>query len=146
MPPPGHQPPPPESRPRQPEKRGWWRRRWDDCTNPGCDCPDCGPLLLVPMLGKVLVGATRSTAVDPWTVPAATRTGRLGARLIRSYQVNVSVPRARPVCNLTPSCSRYGLEAVAELGALRGSVAVARRLAQCRRAGNRLRQARRWTS
>lgn len=110
------------------------KRGGPDCGDCG-DC-DCSPLLLSSwlVLVRVALGAFAASAVDPHTRPGSAG-GRIVSRLIRSYQVNVSVPRARPVCNLEPSCSRYGLRAVAGHGPLRGSVLILRRLGECRRAG-----------
>lgn len=54
--------------------------------------------------------------------------------MVRSYQVNVSAPRSTPVCNLAPSCSRYGLQVLSRHGILRGGLLIVRRLRVCRAA------------
>lgn len=115
------------------------KRRGPDCGDCG-DC-DCSPFLLSSwlVLLRVAVGAFSTAAVDPYTRPGSAG-GRLVSRLIRSYQLNVSVPRARPVCNLEPSCSRYGLRAIAGHGPLRGSALIVRRLRQCRHASRAARR------
>ncbi len=122
------------------------RRKRDacDCGDPiecadlscdGFDCaPDCSLLALTGLLAKVVIGAVRADAVDPYTSPRGVAP-RVASRLVRSYQVNISKPRGRAVCNLTPSCSRYGLQVLAEHGAWRGAGLIRRRLRQCRQAG-----------
>lgn len=113
------------------------RRRRDgcgdalDCGDVGCDCLT----LLGPTLVLTLVGAGRG-AVDPHTPPAASRPARVASRLVRSYQLNVSARRG-PVCNLSPSCSRYGLQVLSRDGLRRGARLILVRLAACRRAGRR---------
>lgn len=101
----------------------------------GCELPSCGcdlmrltPLVL---LLQVLPGAFRASAVDPYVARPRGVLGRLAARLIRSYQLNVSRPRARPVCTMSPTCSRYGLQAVSRHGAVRGGLLVVRRVRRC---------------
>ncbi|MEO9322360.1 membrane protein insertion efficiency factor YidD [Nocardioides sp. C4-1] len=103
--------------------------------NDGCELPSCGcdlmrlaPLLL---LLRVVPGAFRASAVDPYVDPPAGRLARVAARLIRSYQLHVSVPRARPVCTMTPTCSRYGLQALSRHGLWTGGLLVVRRLRRC---------------
>ena len=129
-------------------------RRRRDCSDPvsGCsDIPDCGDLsdcadigdcgcswltLTGPALLTVLARAARARAVDPHTVRPRSPAARLASRVVRSYQLNVSAHRA-PVCNLSPSCSRYGLQVLAEHGLLRGLRLIRARLAACRAAGLR---------
>ena len=108
-----------------------------DCGDFGCDC-----LTLVgPSLVLTLVGA-RGVAPDPYTAPPASWPARVASRLVRSYQLNVSARRG-PVCNLSPSCSRYGLQVLSRHGLLRGAWLIRQRLGECRRAGEerRARQA-----
>jgi uncharacterized protein len=50
--------------------------------------------------------------------------------LIRVYQLLVS-PLLGPRCRFYPSCSRYGYEAIATHGALRGTYLAFRRLLRC---------------
>lgn len=108
------------------------KRDWADCVDCG-DCGDCSPFMLSPLLLllRVVPGAFAGSAVDPWTARPGSVMGRVVARLIRSYQLNVSVPRARSVCTMTPTCSRYGLQAVSAHGFLRGGLLVVRRLRRC---------------
>lgn len=107
----------------------------DGCGGEGCDVvPDCSWLVLLPTAFSVLLGACRADAVDPYTHPR-TRFSAVGARLVRSYQINVSARRARPVCNLSPSCSRYGLQMLAEHGVIRAGLQTRRRIKQCGRVG-----------
>ena len=50
--------------------------------------------------------------------------------LVRLYQMTISrgLP---PSCRFTPSCSRYGYEAISRYGALRGSWMAIGRMARC---------------
>jgi len=50
--------------------------------------------------------------------------------LIRGYQIALS-PFMGGSCRFHPSCSRYGMEAVAEHGAVRGSWMAAKRVGRC---------------
>lgn len=50
--------------------------------------------------------------------------------LVRAYQLLVS-PLLGPTCRFYPSCSAYGLEAVTEHGAARGTYLAVRRLGRC---------------
>ena len=108
------------------------KRDWADCADCG-DCGDCSPFMLSPLLLllHVVPGAFRADAVDPWVARPGGVLGRVASRMIRSYQLNVSVPRARSVCSMTPTCSRYGLQAVSAHGFVRGSVLVVRRVRRC---------------
>ncbi len=107
-----------------------------------CDLPDCGDgcgcdltlVFLLPTLYRIAAGALRDSAVDPDTRPRTTG-ARWASRLVRSYQVNVSARRTAPVCNLRPSCSRYGLQMLAEHGVLRAAILVRAQLTACRLAG-----------
>ena len=65
--------------------------------------------------------------------PAVTAQGWLGAvllALIGFYRQWIS-PLLGPRCRFIPSCSAYGLEAVARHGALRGSWLTLKRLLRC---------------
>ncbi|MDT9593987.1 membrane protein insertion efficiency factor YidD [Nocardioides zeae] len=107
----------------------------------GCDCGgdccdlDCFSFLALTTVLRALLGMFAPSAVDPHTLRPHSPGARLAARLVRSYQLNVSARRATPVCNLAPSCSRYALQVVSTHGLLRGGVLVARRLRECRAAG-----------
>lgn len=50
--------------------------------------------------------------------------------LIRFYQKFVS-PRLPAMCNLTPSCSQYGLEAIRKYGFFQGCRLIEQRLVRC---------------
>ncbi|MEO9322359.1 membrane protein insertion efficiency factor YidD [Nocardioides sp. C4-1] len=108
------------------------KRDWADCGDCG-DCGDCSPFLLSPLLVllHVVPGAFRASAVDPYVEAPAGVLGRAAARLIRSYQLHVSIPRGRPVCHMTPTCSRYGLQAVSRHGFVRGGWLTFRRVRRC---------------
>jgi putative component of membrane protein insertase Oxa1/YidC/SpoIIIJ protein YidD len=110
------------------------RRRSDllDCAD--ClSCADCSPFLLSPvlLLLRVVPGAFQDAAVDPWVARPGSLPARAAARLVRSYQLNVSAPRARPVCSMTPTCSRYALQALSRHGLWRGGLLVLGRLRRC---------------
>lgn len=105
-----------------------------DCADCGCGAFDCLSLMTVTVLLQALLGVFRASAVDPHTPRPAGAGARLASRVVRSYQLHVSARRAAPVCNLTPSCSRYGLEVLSSRGLLRGGVLVVRRLLACRAA------------
>ncbi|MFV0459829.1 MAG: membrane protein insertion efficiency factor YidD [Actinomycetales bacterium] len=133
----------------RPRRDTWLRRRGRDLVDCGdaVECLDCVPgcnlavLMLMPrLLLTVLVGACRASAVDPYVHPHGAGAA-LAARLVRSYQVNVSARRARPVCNLSPSCSRYGLSVLGEHGVWTSTRLIWRRLRECRAAGRRARAA-----
>ncbi len=98
----------------------------DCCTLP-CD------FLSLTSLAVALSGARRPSSLDPHTSVPASAPARLAWRLVRSYQLGVSVPRGRPVCPLSPSCSRYALIALSRHGFRRGGILVVRRLARCAR-------------
>lgn len=69
----------------------------------------------------------------PCTDPAPVAQGWFGAlllALIRVYRQWIS-PLLGPRCRFIPSCSAYGLEAVARHGALRGSWLTLKRLLRC---------------
>ena len=51
-------------------------------------------------------------------------------RLIRFYQKCVS-PRLPAMCNMTPSCRQYGLEAIRKYGFFRGCRLIEQRLVRC---------------
>jgi putative component of membrane protein insertase Oxa1/YidC/SpoIIIJ protein YidD len=97
-----------------------------DCD--GCDCGDCDlPLLVLAMSGVFYLSTP--------PVVEGGRTVRPVLRLIRSYQRNVSARRPA-VCNLSPTCSRFGYETLRDTG-WRGLWSVRRRLAECKAAGQR---------
>ena len=50
--------------------------------------------------------------------------------VLRGYKVLIS-PYFAGSCRFVPSCSEYAAEAIAEFGALKGSVLALRRLARC---------------
>jgi putative membrane protein insertion efficiency factor len=50
--------------------------------------------------------------------------------LIRLYQMTIS-KTLPPSCRFTPSCSRYGYEAISKYGAFRGSWLTVKRVARC---------------
>ncbi|MFW6775864.1 membrane protein insertion efficiency factor YidD [Nocardioides sp. CPCC 205120] len=120
------------------QRRERRKKRRDDCLDCGdCGCAslDCLSLMTVTVLLRVVLGALAPGAVDPHTPRPRSWGARAAARGVRSYQIHVSARRAAPVCNLSPSCSRYGLQALSAHGLLRGGVLVGRRLAACRAAG-----------
>ncbi|WP_340537721.1 membrane protein insertion efficiency factor YidD [Nocardioides sp. GXZ039] len=105
------------------------------CDGPDCsDCVDCdcSPFLISPLLlFRLLLGAFGTAGVDPYVARPAGVGGRAAARLVRSYQLTISQPRAEPVCRMTPSCSRYGLQALSGHGLARGGWLIVRRLRRC---------------
>lgn len=50
--------------------------------------------------------------------------------IIRFYQKFIS-PLLGPCCRYSPTCSRYGIEAVERYGALRGSFMTIKRILRC---------------
>ena len=50
--------------------------------------------------------------------------------LVRLYQLTLS-PLLPMACRFDPSCSRYAMQALAEHGALKGSLLAAKRLGRC---------------
>lgn len=50
--------------------------------------------------------------------------------LIRAYQLIIS-PWIGPRCRFTPTCSRYGIEALKKYGLLKGIWLTAKRLSRC---------------
>jgi putative membrane protein insertion efficiency factor len=50
--------------------------------------------------------------------------------LIHSYRILIS-PLFPPSCRFHPTCSQYGLEAIARYGALKGGWLTAKRIARC---------------
>ena len=72
-------------------------------------------------------------------VRAEARDGRAADRLIAAigvYQREIS-PRRGPCCHFTPTCSAYGVQALEQHGALKGSWLTVRRLVRCRPGGAR---------
>lgn len=55
---------------------------------------------------------------------------RLLILLINFYRRFIS-PRTAPCCRFTPSCSKYGLEAIERFGALRGGFMTICRIIRC---------------
>lgn len=108
------------------------KRDWGSCADCG-DCGDCSPFMLSPLLVllRVLPGAFGPAAVDPWVPRPPSPSARVASRLVRSYQLHVSAPRSRPVCSMTPTCSRYALQALSRHGFARGGLLVAGRLRRC---------------
>ena len=106
---------------------------WTDACEP--DCCDFNLLTFSALVSvvSVVLGAVRASAVDPHTDAPPSRTGRLVARLVRSYQLSISAKRPAPVCPMTPSCSRYALVALSRHGALRGGWMTLARLRRCGR-------------
>ena len=51
--------------------------------------------------------------------------------MIRFYQNFISPLLGKGKCNFTPSCSRYGYQAVKEYGALKGTVMAFERISRC---------------
>ncbi len=63
--------------------------------------------------------------------PSLSNAARAGARgLIRMYQWSLS-PLVGGNCRFYPSCSAYGLEAIARHGALRGGWLAFKRMCKC---------------
>lgn len=120
-------------------RRQRWKRRRDsacDRCECGCDVFDCFSFLSLMVIVRAFLGVFRASAVDPHTTVPRSPAGRLASRAVRSYQLNVSAHRSAPVCNLSPSCSRYGLRVLSSHGVLRGGVLIARRLRECRAAAS----------
>lgn len=120
--------------------RPWYKRAADgcgDCADVGecCDSPCLLTTLNLALLWRWVAGAFAPSAVDPHTAPPRGRFGRLASRFVRSYQVNVSIPRGRAVCPMQPTCSRYALQALSRHGLLRGGRLVVGRLRSCSRPG-----------
>lgn len=106
-----------------------------ECGCEGCGAFDCLTLVSLTMVLRAFLGAFRASAVDPHTPRPGTVGARVASRCVRSYQLHVSSRRSRPVCHLSPSCSRYGLQALSSYGVVRGGLRIARRLRECRAAG-----------
>ncbi|NBI60693.1 membrane protein insertion efficiency factor YidD [Lachnospiraceae bacterium] len=51
--------------------------------------------------------------------------------LIRFYQKNLSGMKAGSCCKYTPTCSKYGIEAIEKYGALKGGVLAVWRILRC---------------
>jgi len=78
------------------------------------------------ILGLLVLDASRPPA-DQWI-------GRLTVSAIHAYQRVGSpiVARTGIRCRFTPSCSRYGAQAIEKYGIAKGSWLSARRIARCR--------------
>ncbi|BAU44500.1 membrane protein insertion efficiency factor YidD [Leptolyngbya sp. O-77] len=50
--------------------------------------------------------------------------------LIHSYRILIS-PLFPPTCRFHPTCSQYGLEAIARYGSIKGGWLTAKRIARC---------------
>ncbi len=50
--------------------------------------------------------------------------------MIRFYQLFIS-PQDKPVCNFTPSCSQFGIDALHKFGVIRGILLTSDRLQRC---------------
>ena len=128
----------------------WWERRkqaWrkgestrrhcsDGCDVACCACEDiscCFDTNLFVGLLSVLWFAAVHRPRDPHTTAPDSPAARAAWALVRSYQLVVSARRARPVCPMTPSCSRYALQALSAHGLCRGGWLTARRLRRCSR-------------
>lgn len=128
--------------PRRRPQRG--RRHPTKRKRDSCDLSDCcdlgdlgGPCLIglfsvgFSMLRPVPRAPSRSTARS--TPGAGGPQGLLAAllwRRVRAYQLYVSAHRA-PCCPMTPTCSRYSLDALEAHGARRGLLLTVRRLRRC---------------
>ncbi|WP_447643465.1 membrane protein insertion efficiency factor YidD [Nocardioides zeae] len=126
-----------EQRRRRKRQQQARKKKSDNCSECGecsCDVFDCFTLLTFTVLLQAALGMFRASAVDPHTARPGSPGARLASRAVRSYQLNVSARRTAPVCNLSPSCSRYGLQAISAHGLLGGGVRVVRRLRACRAA------------
>jgi putative component of membrane protein insertase Oxa1/YidC/SpoIIIJ protein YidD len=100
-----------------------------DCDLRGCDGCDCGGCDLT-LFGFFISGMFYFSTPPVLEGP---RTMRPALRLIRSYQRNVSAHRPA-VCNLSPTCSRFGYETLRDTG-WRGVRTVRERLTECRVTG-----------
>jgi hypothetical protein len=56
--------------------------------------------------------------------------GRVFMLIIRIYQLVIS-PWLPSACRYTPTCSRYGMEAIRKYGAFKGGYLAARRILRC---------------
>lgn len=106
-----------------------------DCACDGCICADdaCSGGNLWLSLVAITWYALWHHPHDPHTATPRSIAARAAWQLVRSYQLVVSARRPHPVCPMTPSCSRYALEAFSRHGAARGGVLTARRLRRCSR-------------
>lgn len=95
-----------------------------DCDFDFCDC-DCSPFMLGSLLSLMAVSAPsrppRRNASGP---------GRAGMVAIRGYQRWLS-PHLPTRCRQVPTCSNYGLLAVARYGLVEGSRLTAARIRRC---------------
>jgi putative component of membrane protein insertase Oxa1/YidC/SpoIIIJ protein YidD len=116
-----------------------WYEGVSDCSMPDCDLPDCDgcdcgsfttSMVLLPALAAGLL-------MSPLATPRARMT-----RAVRFYRAEVS-PRVAPRCNLTPTCSTFGRDALEAHGALTSARLIRARLRQCRVEGARQRSVRR---
>ncbi len=65
-----------------------------------------------------------------FSAPSPGMPGRVAMALVRFYQRFLSCLKP-PTCRFYPSCSEYGLQAIANCGLLRGGVLAAWRLLRC---------------
>ena len=99
------------------------------CTIAGCDfCAD-GPFLT--SILAICWVALRTRPADPHTAAPHHPAARAAWRWVRAYQLTVSAHRPRPVCPMSPSCSRYALQALSAHGLMRGGALTVRRLRRC---------------
>ncbi|GAA4263469.1 membrane protein insertion efficiency factor YidD [Dactylosporangium darangshiense] len=95
-----------------------------DCDLDFCDC-DCSPFMIGSLLSLMAIAA-------PTRPPrrAASGPGRAGMAAIKGYQRWLS-PHLPTRCRQVPTCSNYGLQAVARYGLVEGSRLTAARIRRC---------------
>lgn len=104
------------------------RRKRDGCDLDDLECCDGGCDLFFFMF---IIACMNYFRVAP--VTEGRRSARPVMRLVRSYQRHVSAHRPA-VCNLSPTCSNYGLDVLRRRGVL-GLIEVRARLRACGDAG-----------
>lgn len=115
----------------QRRRRSKKRGRRDRCSDVA-DCADCGDLDCCSLsLVLLLVSVLRAVPATP-VQRSAPYGSRTALRLVEAYRLHVS-PQRPAVCNLSPTCSRFGRDALRERG-LRAVPAIVVRLAECSRA------------
>ena len=55
----------------------------------------------------------------------------IGLSVIRFYQIFISPLLREHKCNFTPSCSRYGYQAIEEYGSIKGTIMTFERISRC---------------